>query len=65
MVDRHAMLYGVFVAMDADGSGYVDEDEFMSIFSRTEEKHARARLMEIDNVGGRGGGEGDGRLSHQ
>ena len=23
MVDRHAKLYSVFVAMDADGSGYV------------------------------------------
>ena len=35
----------------------------MSIFSRAEEKNARARLNEIDNVRGRGG-DADGRLTH-
>ena len=60
-VDRHAMLHAVFMAMDADGGGTVDSEEFMSMFSDSEVKHAKRFLKEIDNV--RSGGEGDGQLS--
>lgn len=52
MVDRHALLHKTFVAMDADGSGFVDESEFLSIFDDHEVKHAKARMAEIDLVSG-------------
>jgi len=60
-LDREAMVHAVFVAMDADDSGMVDSDEFLSIFSDKEVKHAKAFMDEIDRV--RSGGEGDGELS--
>ena len=59
--DRHAMLSVIFSAMDADGSGHVDAEEFKSIFSDIGEKHAHDRMREIDNVRGRG--DSDGRLT--
>ena len=59
--DRHAMLHAIFVAMDADGSDFVDKEEFKSIFSDIGEKHAEERLNEIDSVRGRG--DSDGELS--
>jgi Ca2+-binding EF-hand superfamily protein len=62
-VDRHAMLHAVFVKMDADGSGEIDREEFMSLFSDKESKHANRFLDEIDNVSGKGDGKGDGQLS--
>ena len=43
-VDRHAMIHSVFKAMDADGSGEIDEAEFMSMFSDKESKHAKRFL---------------------
>ena len=49
-VDRHALIHGVFKAMDADDSGEVDAEEFMSIFSDKETKHAKRFLDEIDNI---------------
>ena len=61
-LDRHALLHAVFVQMDADGSDYVDKEEFKSIFSDIGEKHAEERLQEIDNIQGRGG-DSDGQLS--
>ena len=32
-VDRHALIFGVFKAMDDDDSLTLDREEFMSIFS--------------------------------
>ena len=110
-IDRHRRLHDVFKALDADGSGEVDELEvmphaiptaglsllppvlcshrcsaatancsaaaadltlcwttvlnpaqFMSLFTRAEEKQAKQRMAEIDNVRGRDG-QGDGTLS--
>ena len=55
------MLSVIFSAMDADGSGHVDAEEFKSIFSDIGEKHAHDRMREIDNVRGRG--DSDGRLT--
>ena len=61
LADRHAVLYGVFTALDADGSEYVDAQEFKSLFSDVGEKHSDARMAEIDSVRGRG--DVDGRLT--
>ena len=61
-IDRHAAIHAVFKKMDADGGGTVDPEEFMSIFSDKEVKHAKRFLDEIDNISGRGG-ESDGQLS--
>ena len=62
-VDRHAMLHSIFVNMDGDGSGTIDPEEFMSIFSDKEVKHATSFLEEIDRI--RSDGDGDGMLTPQ
>ena len=59
--DRDAMLHAIFVAMDADKSGYVDAEEFKSIFSDVGEKHSDERMAEIDGI--RDKGDSDGKLS--
>ena len=60
-VDRHALLFEVFTAMDADKSGFVEQDEFKSIFTDGGAKYSEERLAEIDRTRGRG--DKDGRLS--
>ena len=42
-VDRHAMIHAVFKAMDADDSGSIDQEEFMSMFSDKEVNRCRLR----------------------
>ena len=59
--DRHALLFNVYQAMDADRSGYVDAEEFKGIFTQVGEKHSDERLAEIDAIRGRG--DTDGKLS--
>ena len=61
-VDRHALIHTVFKALDADDSGEVDEEEFMSMFSDAESKNAKRFLLEIDNMRGNEAG-GDGKLN--
>ena len=51
-VDRHALIHSVFKAMDADDSLSIDREEFMSIFSDKEVKHAERFMDEIDSVRG-------------
>ena len=65
-IDRHAMLFDLFYRMDADHSGHVDQDEFLSLVDDQDEKVARQRFAEADNVRGRGdGGGGDGVLNEE
>ena len=44
-VDRHAMLHAIFLQMDADGSDYVDKEEFKSIFSTSARSMPRRGLQ--------------------
>ena len=62
--DRHLWLHNLFTGMDADQSGFVDKEEFLSIFppGAKDEQSALERFEEIDNVRGRGG-DADGQLS--
>ena len=62
-VDRHAMIHSVFKAMDADGSGEIDEAEFMSMFSDKESKHAKRFLETIDGIHAGDAAAGDGQLN--
>ena len=50
-IDRHAMIYSVFKAMDADGSGSIDQEEFMSMFS-DKEASAVSRLALLECLPG-------------